>query len=116
MFCWLCIIVYQYSETNVIHFLFNLLSINSLYMFPALLAQPQEALHKQHLVYCLRVMSVDWISRKTEKVLILQLLARQEWFAHVTTTATDITTTTTATATAAATTTTTTTTTTSNVC
>jgi hypothetical protein len=27
-------------------------------MFPALLAHPQEALHKQHLVYCLRVMSV----------------------------------------------------------
>jgi hypothetical protein len=32
-FCWLCIIVYQYSETNVMHFLFNLLRIKGLYMF-----------------------------------------------------------------------------------
>jgi hypothetical protein len=29
-------------------------------MFRALLAHPQEALHKLHLVFCLRVMSVDW--------------------------------------------------------
>jgi hypothetical protein len=28
-------------------------------MFRALLAEPQEALHKRHLVYCVRVMSVD---------------------------------------------------------
>jgi hypothetical protein len=27
-------------------------------MFQALLAHPQEALHKRHLVYCVRVMSV----------------------------------------------------------
>jgi hypothetical protein len=27
-------------------------------MFGALLAHPQEVLHKQHLVYCVRVMSV----------------------------------------------------------
>jgi hypothetical protein len=27
-------------------------------MFRALLTHPQEALHKQHLVYCVRVMSV----------------------------------------------------------
>jgi hypothetical protein len=27
-------------------------------MFRALLAHPQEALHKRHLVYCVRVMSV----------------------------------------------------------
>jgi hypothetical protein len=44
-------ILYQYSETNVIHFLFNLLRIKGLYMFPALLAHPQETLHKRHLVY-----------------------------------------------------------------
>jgi hypothetical protein len=54
-FCWPYITVYQYSETNVMHFLFNLLRINGLYMFRALLAHPQEALHKRHLVYCLRV-------------------------------------------------------------
>jgi hypothetical protein len=27
-------------------------------MFRALLAHPQEAVHKQHLVYCVRVMSI----------------------------------------------------------
>jgi hypothetical protein len=30
----------QYSETNVMHFLFSLLRINDLYMFRALLAHP----------------------------------------------------------------------------
>jgi hypothetical protein len=50
--------VNQYSETNVMHFLFNLLRIMGLYMFWALLTHPQEALHKRHLVYCVRVMSV----------------------------------------------------------
>jgi hypothetical protein len=49
---------YQDSETNVMHFLFNLLRIKGLYMFRALLVHPQEALHKLHLVYCVRVMSV----------------------------------------------------------
>jgi hypothetical protein len=50
--------VYKYSETNVMHFLFNLLTTKDLYMFRALLAHPQEALHKRHLAYCMRVMSV----------------------------------------------------------
>jgi hypothetical protein len=40
----------QYSETNVMHFLFSLLTINGLYMFRALLAHSQEVLHKRHLV------------------------------------------------------------------
>jgi hypothetical protein len=40
------------------HVLFNLLRIKGLYMLRALLAHPQEALHKRHLVYCVRVMSV----------------------------------------------------------
>jgi hypothetical protein len=57
MFGWPCIIVYQYSETNVMHFLFNLLRIKDLCMFRALLAHLHEALHKRHLVYCVRVMS-----------------------------------------------------------
>jgi hypothetical protein len=35
----------QCSETNVMHFLFNLVSIMGLYMFQALLACLQEALH-----------------------------------------------------------------------
>jgi hypothetical protein len=52
MFCRPCIIVYQYSETNVIHILFNLLRIKGLYMFPALLAYPQKTLNKRHLVFC----------------------------------------------------------------
>jgi hypothetical protein len=40
------------------HFLFSSLSIKGLYMFRSLLAHFQEVLHKQHLVYCVRVMSV----------------------------------------------------------
>jgi hypothetical protein len=48
----------QYSATNVMHFLFNLLRIKGLYMFRALLPHPQEALHKRNLVYCVRVMSI----------------------------------------------------------
>jgi hypothetical protein len=58
MFCCPCIIVHQYSETNVMHFLFHLLKINGLYMFRALVAHPQEAIQKQHLVYCMRGISV----------------------------------------------------------
>jgi hypothetical protein len=54
----------QYSETNMMQFLFSLLRIKGLYMFRALLAYVQEALHKRHLLYCERVMSVccyqDW--------------------------------------------------------
>jgi hypothetical protein len=86
---------YQYSETNVMYFLFSLLRNKGLCMFRALLAHPQEvlhkgtwytsiacmlcqlaapglecfvhpeeALHKRHLVYYVRVMLVgfyqDW--------------------------------------------------------
>jgi hypothetical protein len=58
MVCWPCIVVYQYSETSVMHFLFKLLRIKCLYMFRASLAYPQEALYKRHLLYCVRVMSV----------------------------------------------------------
>jgi hypothetical protein len=50
---------HQYCETNVMHILFKLFRIKGLYMFRALLAHLQEALHKQHLVYCVRVMSFD---------------------------------------------------------
>jgi hypothetical protein len=50
--------VYQYNETNVMHFSFNLLKIKDLNMFRALIAHSQEALHKRHLVYCMRIMSV----------------------------------------------------------
>jgi hypothetical protein len=44
------------------HFLFSLLGIMGLYMFRGLLAYPQEVLHKRHLVYCVRVMSVGCTS------------------------------------------------------
>jgi hypothetical protein len=40
------------------HFLFNLLRIKGLCLFRALLAHPQEVLHKRHLVYCACVISV----------------------------------------------------------
>jgi hypothetical protein len=67
-FCWPCIIVYHHSKTNVMHFLFNLLKIKSLYMFRALFAQPQEAIHKRHLLYCVRVMSVGCTRIRDEPV------------------------------------------------
>jgi hypothetical protein len=35
-------------------------------MFQALLAHPQEVLHKRHLVYCERILSVDCIGVKVE--------------------------------------------------
>jgi hypothetical protein len=41
------------------HFLFSLLRIKDLYMFRALLADPQEVVHKRHLVYCVRVISAN---------------------------------------------------------
>jgi hypothetical protein len=49
---------YQYSETNVMHLLLNLLRIKDLITFRALLAHPQEALHKPHVVYFVCVISV----------------------------------------------------------
>jgi hypothetical protein len=49
---------YQYSETNVMQFLFSSLTIKDLYMFRALLAHPHEALHSRFFVYCVCVMSV----------------------------------------------------------
>jgi hypothetical protein len=53
-----CRNVSQYSETNVMQFLLDLLRIKSLYTFRALLAHPQEALNKWHLAHCVRVISV----------------------------------------------------------
>jgi hypothetical protein len=52
----------QYIENNVMQILFNLLRIKGFYMFRALLAHPQEGLHKRHLVYSVRVMTslVAW--------------------------------------------------------
>jgi hypothetical protein len=62
------------NETNMMHFLFNLLRIKGLYIFQTLLAYPQEALCKQHFVYCVRVMSVGccqgWSSRWTDSIVI----------------------------------------------
>jgi hypothetical protein len=66
MFCWPCITVYQYNETNVMHFSLNVLRNKGLYMFRALGARPQEALYIWHWVYCLRIMSVgSWNSQLT---------------------------------------------------
>jgi hypothetical protein len=49
--------IFQYNETNVMHFLFGVLRIKGLYTFRALLAHPQEVLHKRQLVGCVRIMS-----------------------------------------------------------
>jgi hypothetical protein len=40
------------------HSLFNPLRINGIYTLRTLPAHPQEVLHKRHLVYCVRVLSV----------------------------------------------------------
>jgi hypothetical protein len=48
------------------HFSFNLLRIKSLYTVRALLAHPQEILHKRRLVYCVRIMSVGSTSQLTK--------------------------------------------------
>jgi hypothetical protein len=60
--------LFQYNETNLMHFLFSLLRIKCLYMFRALLEHPQEALHKRHLVYCVSVMSVGCTRSEVELV------------------------------------------------
>jgi hypothetical protein len=44
--------VYQYSEPNVMHFLFRLLKIKGLDMFRALLTHSQEVLYKRDLRAC----------------------------------------------------------------
>jgi hypothetical protein len=49
------------------HFSFNLLRIKDLYMFRALLAHPQEAPYKRHLVYCQRILSLGIIRKKYTK-------------------------------------------------
>jgi hypothetical protein len=54
------------SENNVMRFLFGLLRTKGIYVFLTLLAHPREALHKRHLVYCLRVMSVGCSRVKVE--------------------------------------------------
>jgi hypothetical protein len=45
-------------------------------MFRALLAHPQEALHKRHLVYCVRVMSVGCIRNGVERHTRVNMLTR----------------------------------------
>jgi hypothetical protein len=52
------------------NFSFNLLRIKNLYIFRALLAHSQEALHKRHVVYCARVMSVGWTRIKVKLKII----------------------------------------------
>jgi hypothetical protein len=81
MFFWPCIIVrvYHYSDTNVMHFSFSLLRIKGLYMFRVSLVHPQEAPHKRHLVYCVRVMSVGCTRTGVE----LQSLCKVKYFAVV---------------------------------
>jgi hypothetical protein len=54
------------------HFLFSLLRIKGLYMFRGLLVDPQEALHKRHLVYCVRIMSVGCTKIGAELVNLVQ--------------------------------------------
>jgi hypothetical protein len=61
--------LFQYSETNVMHFLFNLLRIKDLCMFQALLAHPQEALNNgiwyTACVLCQLAAPGSWCSQLT---------------------------------------------------
>jgi hypothetical protein len=50
--------VNQYGKTNVSHFFFQFVKNQGLYMCRALLAHPQDSLHKRQLVFRMRVMSV----------------------------------------------------------
>jgi hypothetical protein len=50
-------LINQHNETNVMHLSLNLLRIKGMILFRALLAYPQETLHKRTLVYCVRIMS-----------------------------------------------------------
>jgi hypothetical protein len=81
-FALVCFSFTQYSETNLMHFLFNLLRIKGLYMFRALLAHPQEVLHEQHLVYCVRVMSVG--CTRIEEELVSLTVPLQSWCSQLT--------------------------------
>jgi hypothetical protein len=60
-----CISV-QWNQRDAL-FVFNLLRIKGHYVFRALLAHPQEALNKRHLVYCVCVVSVGCTWWKSER-------------------------------------------------
>jgi hypothetical protein len=62
----------QYNETNVMHFSFNLLRIKGIYMFRALLAHPQETLHKRHLVYARNIPNSVCAEPPTDKQVMLE--------------------------------------------
>jgi hypothetical protein len=74
------------------NFLFSLLRIKGLYMFRAILAHSQEALHKRHLVYCVRVMfhcnrgTANWHYTKAiyQVPFVMHLLMMSKYFSkHV---------------------------------
>jgi hypothetical protein len=72
----------QYSQTNMMRFLFSLLRIKGLYMFQELLAHPQEVLHKRHLVYCVRYVSwllpgLEWSYSSTP--ILVAIAPLQSW-------------------------------------
>jgi hypothetical protein len=61
---------YQYSETSVMHFSFDLLRIKGLYMFRALLAHPQEAIHK--LTYARNILNAVCASPAEDEQVMLE--------------------------------------------
>jgi hypothetical protein len=74
------------------YFSFSLLRIKGLYMFRALLANPKEALHKRHFVYCVRAMSVGYtrigvelqsVPETSDNINTLTRLSAQECFIEV---------------------------------
>jgi hypothetical protein len=80
MFCWPCVPVYQFNETTVMHFSFSLLRNKGLYVFRALLAHPQETLHKRHLVYYVRIVSLDCDTFAPEDEQVMLETCGGPWF------------------------------------
>jgi hypothetical protein len=59
MFCFVCFLVPFTELLDTLHICnISWLRVKGRYMFRALLAHSQEALHKRHLVYSVRVVSV----------------------------------------------------------
>jgi hypothetical protein len=84
MFFWPCIIVYQYNENKVMHFLFNLLRIKSLCSATATVTQPTDIIPTQYTKCRLFSASWGWASnaRNMQRPLILNKL-NEKWITLV---------------------------------
>jgi hypothetical protein len=84
MFCWPSITVYQYNETNVMQFSFDLWRIKGLYMFRALIAHPQEVAalqpcHSQLTLYARNIPNAVCVAPPDDEQVKLET-CRGLWF------------------------------------